>query len=67
MNTTTQNLIILILGIIAIITLIQSKDTNVVMTIIGILGGFLTCKTLTEKQEQIIEERTLDVQPEEKQ
>lgn len=67
MNTNTQNLILLILGIIAITTLLQNKDTNITMTIIGILGGYLTGKTLTEKQEQILEEQTLDVQPEEKQ
>lgn len=56
MNVSTQQLIITILGIIAIITILKDYDLNILATIIGILGGFLTGKTLTEKQEEIINE-----------
>jgi hypothetical protein len=56
MNNTTQNLILIILGIIALTTLIQGKDITITTTIIGILGGYLTGKTLTEKQEEILRE-----------
>jgi hypothetical protein len=56
MNNTTQNLILIILGIIALTTLIQGNDITITTTIIGILGGYLTGKTLTEKQEEILRE-----------
>lgn len=59
MKTDTQQLIIILLAIIAVITLIKEYDINIVTTIIGILGGFLTGKTLTEKQQEIIEEQTI--------
>ena len=58
MNNTTQNLILVILGIIALTTLIQGKDITITTTIIGILGGYLTGKTLTEKQEEMIHDAT---------
>ena len=58
MNNTTQNLILVILGIIALTTLIQGKDITITTTIIGILGGYLTGKTLTEKQEEMIQDAT---------
>lgn len=52
----TQQLIILLLGAIAIICILKDYDMMIISTIIGILGGFLTGKTLTEKQQEIIEE-----------
>jgi uncharacterized membrane protein len=51
-----QQLIIILLGAIAIIALLKDYDMIILSTIIGILGGFLTGKTLTEKQQEIIEE-----------
>ena len=52
----TQQLIIILLGAIAIICILKDYDMMIISTIIGILGGFLTGKTLTEKQQEIIEE-----------
>ena len=52
----TQQLIITLLGAIAIICILKDYDMMIISTIIGILGGFLTGKTLTEKQQEIIEE-----------
>ena len=57
MKTDTQQLIIILLAIIAVISLLKDGDLNIITTIIGILGGFLTGKTLTEKQQEIIEQR----------
>lgn len=54
MKTDTQQLIIILLAIIAVISLLKDGDLNIITTIIGILGGFLTGKTLTEKQQEII-------------
>ena len=51
MRTDTQQLIIIILGVIAIISILKNYDMIILSTIIGILGGFLTGKTLTEKQQ----------------
>ena len=59
MKTETQQLIIIILGIIAIITILKNYDLIILSTIIGILGGYLTGKTLTEKQSEIIREQTI--------
>jgi len=59
MKTETQQLIIIILGIIAIITILKDYDMIILSTIIGILGGYLTGKTLTEKQSEIIREQTI--------
>lgn len=59
MKTETQQLIIIILGIIAIITILKNYDMIILSTIIGILGGYLTGKTLTEKQSEIIREQTI--------
>ena len=59
MKTDTQQLIIILLAIIAVISLLKDGDLNIITTIIGILGGFLTGKTLTEKQQEIIEEQTI--------
>lgn len=59
MKTETQQLIIIILGIIAIITILKDYDMRILSTIIGILGGYLTGKTLTEKQSEIIREQTI--------
>ncbi len=54
MKTDTQQLIIITLGILAIISILKDYDTIILSTIIGILGGFLTGKTLTEKQQEIL-------------
>lgn len=59
MKTETQQLIIIILGVIAIITILKNYDMIILSTIIGILGGYLTGKTLTEKQSEIIREQTI--------
>lgn len=59
MKTETQQLIIIILGVIAIITILKDYDMIILSTIIGILGGYLTGKTLTEKQSEIIREQTI--------
>lgn len=59
MKTETQQLIIIILGVIAIITILKNYDLIILSTIIGILGGYLTGKTLTEKQTEIIEQQTI--------
>jgi hypothetical protein len=80
MNTTTQNHIINILGTIAIIgeigiftlLLTQNPDLTIIAALIsfiaGITGGligFLTGKTLTEHQEETLDEMvTENVQPE---
>lgn len=56
----TQQLIIILLGAIAIIALLKDYDMIILSTIIGILGGFLTGKTLTEKQQEILQEQTID-------
>jgi len=56
----TQQLIIIVLGIIAVIGMLKQYDIIILTTVIGILGGFLTGQTLTEKQQQIINENTLN-------
>ncbi len=61
MRTDTQQLIIIILGVIAIISILKNYDMIILSTIIGILGGFLTGKTLTEKQQEIIEQNTTEM------
>ena len=58
-KTETQQLIIIILGVIAIITILKDYDINILATIVGILGGYLTGKTLTEKQQEIIREQVV--------
>ena len=55
-----QQLIIIILGVTAIICILKNYDINIIATIIGILGGFLTGKTLTEKQQEIIQQQTVE-------
>jgi len=60
MNANTQQLIIILLGAIAIICILKDYNMMIISTIIGILGGFLTGKTLTEKQSEIIEQQTLE-------
>lgn len=60
MRTDTQQLIIIILGVTAIICILKNYDINIIATIIGILGGFLTGKTLTEKQQEIIQQQTVE-------
>lgn len=67
MNTETQNLIVTILGIYAILSLIgivtlaliTGNNNELVLSLIpvtttpvGILGGFIAGKSLTEKQEE---------------
>lgn len=59
MKTETQQLIIIILGVIAIITILKDYDINITCTVIGILGGYLTGKTLTEKQQELIQQQTI--------
>lgn len=59
MKTDTQQLIIILLGVVAILCVLKNYDLNIIATIIGILGGFLTSKTLTDKQSEIIEQQTL--------
>ena len=59
MKTDTQQLIIILLGVVAILCVLKNYDLNIIATIIGILGGFLTSKTLTDKQSEIITEQTL--------
>lgn len=68
MDTNTQQLIIKILGILAILSLIevyvliQANATETITTqiiliasnIIGLLGGFISAKTLTEKQSETL-------------
>lgn len=54
MKTETQQLIIIILGVVAVICILKDYDMVILSTIIGILGGYLTGKTLTEKQEETI-------------
>ena len=54
MKTETQQLIIIILGIVAVICILKDYNMVILSTIIGILGGYLTGKTLTEKQEETI-------------
>ena len=54
MKTETQQLIIIILGIVAVICILKDYNMFILSTIIGILGGYLTGKTLTEKQEETI-------------
>lgn len=72
MDVKTQQLVISSLSIISVITLlgvfvllalqvnndlaIITALIGIVSTIIGILGGFLANKNLTEKQEEIIEQ-----------
>ena len=60
MKADTQQLIIILLGITAIICILKEYDINIIATIVGILGGFLTGKTLTEKQQEILEQNTLE-------
>lgn len=55
MDKTTQQLIIITLGIIGITSLIYNKE-QALLIIIGIIGGFLTNKTLTEKQQETLRE-----------
>lgn len=52
METNTQQLIIAILGITLILTVIMKYPTEIITTIIAGLIGFLSTKTLTEKQSQ---------------
>ena len=54
MKTETQQLIIIILGVVAVICILKDYNMVILSTIIGILGGYLTGKTLTEKQEETI-------------
>ena len=60
MRTDTQQLIIILLGATAIICILKDYDMTLTATIIGVLGGFLTNKTLTEKQQEIIQEQTIN-------
>ena len=67
MNTETQTLIVLILGLYAIISLVglmllvgfTAYDVNIILALVtvtttpvSILGGFIAGKTLTEKQSE---------------
>ena len=70
MNQDTQNIIIKMLGCVAIVTIIElipllvfipSIDTTIIVALVNIptlvasgLVGFLTGKTLSEKQEEVI-------------
>lgn len=68
MDTKTQQLIIKILGLLAILSLIEvyiliQANANETITtqiiliasnIIGLLGGFISAKTLTEKQSETL-------------
>lgn len=59
MNTNTQQLIIIILGIIAVGAVITQNNTIIDVIVAGLIG-FLSQKTLTEKQSEIIEQQTLE-------
>lgn len=73
MNSENQTLIILIFGASLIITLIGTllltvRGTNtetttiflgIITTIVGILATFLQGKTMTEKQEEILTQQTI--------
>lgn len=59
MNTNTQQLIIIILGIIAVGAVITQNNTILDVIVAGLIG-FLSQKTLTEKQSEIIEQQTLE-------
>lgn len=60
MKTDTQQLIIILLGVTAVICVLKEYDITITSTIIGILGGFLTGKTLTERQQEILTQQTLE-------
>ena len=55
MNTDTQQIIIIILGILGIASIITGNNTTIDVIIAGLIG-FLSQKTLTEKQQEIIQE-----------
>lgn len=59
MKTDTQQLIIIILGVIAIICILKNTYTQYVGYIVVGLVAFLAPKTLTDKQSEIIEEQTI--------
>jgi len=59
LNTNTQQLIIIILGIIAVGAVITQNNTILDVIVAGLIG-FLSQKTLTEKQSEIIEQQTLE-------
>jgi len=61
MMARTQELLILVLGIIAISSVL-TKNEQALLLVIGILGGFLSNKTMTEKQTETLEQYTLKSQ-----
>jgi len=52
MDAKTQQLIIIILGISLLMMIYLNYELAIITAVIGILGGFLTGKTLTEKQSE---------------
>ena len=58
MEQKTQQLIIIILGIMGITSIITGYE-QALLIIIGIIGGFLTNKTMTDKQEETLHEYQL--------
>ena len=54
MKTETQQLIVIILGVLAVASILKGYE-QVLLTIVGILGGFITAKNMTEKQEETLE------------
>ena len=61
MDTTTQQIIIITLGILGLGSIITGNTTIIDIIVAGLLG-FLSSKTLTEKQQEQLSEVGDDVQ-----
>lgn len=61
MDTTTQQIIIITLGILGLGSIITGNTTIIDIIVAGLLG-FLSSKTLTEKQQEELSEVGDDVQ-----
>lgn len=61
MDTTTQQIIIITLGILGLGSIITGNTTIIDIIVAGLLG-FLSSKTLTEKQQEKLSEVVEDVQ-----
>lgn len=61
MDTTTQQIIIITLGILGLGSIITGNTTIIDIIVAGLLG-FLSSKTLTEKQQEKLSEVGDDVQ-----
>jgi len=59
MMARTQELLIIVLGVIAISS-VWTKNEQALLLVIGILGGFLTNKTMTEKQTETLEKYQIE-------